>query len=158
MRAVVQRVTGASVTVAGEVVGEITGPGLCVLVGVTGTDDAGIARRCADKVYDLRIFDPVRLGVAACPPPGGRVSEASASDLGLPLLVISQFTLYGATRKGRRPTWDAAAPGEVAEPLVAEFVAHLRRRGAQVATGIFGADMAVALVNDGPVTLIVEVP
>ena len=144
MRAVVQRVREASVTVDGEVVGRIgdgTGQGLCVLVGVTHDDTEQTAARLAVKVHELRILD----------------GERSAADAGAPLMVVSQFTLYGDTRKGRRPTWNAAAPGPVAEPLVAHVVAVLRERGAEVETGVFGADMALALVNDGPVTLLLEV-
>ena len=159
MRAVVQRVDGARVTVAGEVVGAITGPGLCVLVGVTHTDTAALAARMADKVYDMRLFDEAALGerlTGVCLPPGQRPREVSASDVGLPVLVVSQFTLYGQTRKGRRPTWEAAAPGPVAEPIVAAFAQQLRDRGAEVATGRFGAAMRVELVNDGPVTVIVD--
>lgn len=140
MRAVLQVVTEASVTVEGEVVGSIVGPGLCVLVGVTHTDTPEIARRLAAKLWSLRVLD----------------GEKSCSDLSAPLLVISQFTLYGDARKGRRPTWNEAAPGPVAEPLVAEVVAALRALGADVATGVFGADMKVALVNDGPMTLVVD--
>lgn len=161
MRAVVQRVVGASVSVAGQVVGEIEGPGLCVLLGVTHEDTPDTASRCAGKVHDLRIFDPQRATAQShgriCVPPGSPHREASASDLGLPLLVVSQFTLYGQTRKGRRPTWELAAPGDVAEPLVDHFVAALRARGAHVATGVFAADMAVSMTNDGPVTLIIDV-
>jgi D-tyrosyl-tRNA(Tyr) deacylase len=159
MRAVVQRVDGARVTVAGEVVGAITGPGLCVLVGVTHTDTAALAARMADKVYDMRLFDEAALGerlTGVCLPSGQRPREMSASDVGLPVLVVSQFTLYGQTRKGRRPTWEAAAPGPVAEPIVAAFAQQLRDRGAEVATGQFGAAMRVELVNDGPVTVIVD--
>jgi D-aminoacyl-tRNA deacylase len=141
MRAVVQRVSEASVRVAGEVVGRLDGPGLCVLVGVTHDDTEAIAERMATKVHELRIL----------------TGERSAADTGAPLLVVSQFTLYGDTRKGRRPTWNAAAPGPVAEPLVEHLVATLRARGAHVETGAFGADMQVALVNDGPVTLVIEV-
>ena len=158
MRAVIQRVDGARVVVAGEVVGQVEGPGLCVLVGVTHTDTAQVAARLADKVYDMRLFDEESLGerlTQACVPPGGP-RELSASDLGLPVLVVSQFTLYGQTRKGRRPTWDQAAPGAVAEPMVAAFAARLRARGATVAEGRFGAAMRVELVNDGPVTVLVE--
>ena len=154
MRAVVQRVDGSDVVVAGEEVGRIDGPGLLVLVGITHSDDEAIARRLAQKVYDLRIFEAAR--VDACTVPGGS-REVSASDLGLPVLVVSQFTLYADTRKGRRPTWDAAAPGPVAEPLVGVVVDELRARGATVATGRFGADMRVGLVNDGPVTVIIDV-
>lgn len=141
MRAVVQRVTEASVVVDGEVVGAIKRPGLCVLVGVTHDDDEQTAERLAVKVHELRILR----------------DEQSASTTGAPLLVVSQFTLYGDVRKGRRPTWNAAAPGPVAEPLVEHVAATLRARGAEVATGRFGADMRLALVNDGPVTVLVEV-
>ncbi len=141
MRAVVQRARTASVSVAGSVVGAIDRPGLCVLVGVTHDDTAQDAARLAAKVHELRIL------------PG----ERSAAELDAPLLVVSQFTLYADTRKGRRPSWSAAAPGPVAEPLVEAFVAALRSRGATVATGVFGAWMEVALVNDGPVTVLVEV-
>ena len=154
MRAVIQRVDGADVVVAGEVIGSIAGPGLLMLVGVTHTDDEAIARRLAQKAYDLRIFDATRF--EACHEPGGP-KEVSASDLGLPVLVVSQFTLYADTRKGRRPTWDAAAPGPVAEPLVDIVADELRSRGASVATGRFGADMRVRLVNDGPTTIIIDV-
>ena len=140
MRAVVQRVSSASVTVDGEVVGAI-GAGLVVLVGVTHTDDLGKAAALARKVHELRILE----------------GQRSAADAGASLLVVSQFTLYADTRKGRRPTWNAAAPGPVAEPLVDAVVAALRERGAHVETGVFGAHMQVALVNDGPVTILVEV-
>ncbi|WP_344591189.1 D-aminoacyl-tRNA deacylase [Actinomadura vinacea] len=141
MRAVVQRVSEAGVTVEGRVVGEIEGPGLLVLVGVTHADTPAQARRLAAKLWGLRILQ----------------DERSCSDLNAPLLVISQFTLYGDARKGRRPSWIAAAPGEVAEPLVDAVVAELRALGAKVETGVFGADMKVALVNDGPITLILEI-
>ena len=140
MRAVVQRVSQASVQVNGTTVGRLPGPGLVVLVGVTHSDGAGTAAALARKVYHLRILR----------------DEKSAADLGAPLLVISQFTLYADTRKGRRPTWQAAAPGPVAEPLVTAFADALRERGASVQTGVFGADMQVMLVNDGPVTLILD--
>jgi D-tyrosyl-tRNA(Tyr) deacylase len=143
VRAVVSRVGSASVTVDGAVVGEI-GRGLLALVGVGRDDDAAAARAMARKVHELRVF------------PGGD-GAVSASDLGLPVLVVSQFTLYADTRKGRRPSWQDAAPGDVAEPLVDEVVGELRRRGATVATGVFGATMAVASVNDGPMTLLLEV-
>ena len=141
MRAVVQRVTRASVTVAGEVVGAVDRPGLLVLVGVTHADDAAQAAALARKVAGLRILR----------------DERSVLDEGAPVLVVSQFTLYADTRKGRRPSWGAAAPGPVAEPLVDAFAAGLRSLGLEVATGGFGADMAVELVNDGPVTLLLEV-
>ena len=143
MRAVVSRVATAAVTVDDAVVGEI-GRGLLALVGVSRTDDADAARTLARKIHELRIFP-------------GQDGEVSASDLGLPVLVVSQFTLYGDTRKGRRPSWTEAAPGEVAEPLVDEVVAELRRRGAEVATGVFGARMLVSSVNEGPMTLLLEV-
>jgi D-tyrosyl-tRNA(Tyr) deacylase len=141
MRAVVQRVSEASVQVEGKIVGQISKPGLCVLVGVTHDDTQEHARRLAAKLWTLRILD----------------GEKSCSDLGAPILLISQFTLYGDTRKGRRPTWQAAAPGPVAEPLVEATAAALRHLGAHVESGIFGAHMHVSLVNDGPVTLIIEV-
>ncbi|GLY74726.1 D-aminoacyl-tRNA deacylase [Actinoallomurus iriomotensis] len=144
VRAVVQRVSRASVSVDDEVVGAIDEPGLMVLVGVTHDDTPAHAAKLAAKLWGLRVFD-------------GPQAEASCSDLGAPLLVISQFTLYGDTRKGRRPSWLAAAPGPVAEPLVDEVVAALRRLGARVETGRFGADMKVTLTNDGPITLILEV-
>ena len=160
MRAVVQRVDGARVLVDGEVVGSIEGPGLCVLVGVTHSDSPALAARLADKVYDMRLFDEAALGerfTGRCLPPGQRPRELSASDVGLPVLVVSQVTLYGQTRKGRRPTWEQAAPRPAAEPLVSAFAEHLRGRGAPVAVGRFGAMMRVELVNDGPVTVTVEV-
>jgi len=145
MRAVVQRVTRASVTVGDEVAGAI-GPGLCVLVGVTHDDDLGRASKLADKLWHLRVLDDA-----------DGVMNVSASDTDAPILVISQFTLYGDTTKGRRPSWLAAARPEQAEPLVDAVVARLHELGATVATGRFRADMAVELVNDGPVTVIVEV-
>jgi D-tyrosyl-tRNA(Tyr) deacylase len=138
---VVQRVSEASVLVDGEVVGRIDRPGLCVLVGVTHDDTPAEAARLAGKLHTLRIL----------------AGERSAAEVGAPFLVVSQFTLYADTRKGRRPSWSAAAPAEQAEPLVEAVVAALRARGAEVATGRFGALMRVALVNDGPVTLILEV-
>jgi D-tyrosyl-tRNA(Tyr) deacylase len=140
--------------VAGDVVGSFDGPGLVVLVGVTHTDSAATAGRIADKVYDLRIFGSEHVPVDRTDVTG---REMSASDLGLPIMVISQFTLYADTRKGRRPTWDAAAPGPVAEPLVELVVSRLRERGADVSTGLFGADMQVSLTNDGPVTVQLDV-
>ena len=142
MRILVQRVTSASVTVGRDVVGAITpdGQGLLALVGVTHTDDTAKAQRLAEKVWQLRILD----------------DEKSASDVGAPILVVSQFTLYANTAKGRRPTWNAAAPAAAAEPLVTVFADALRGLGAQVETGVFGADMRVELVNDGPVTVLLE--
>jgi D-tyrosyl-tRNA(Tyr) deacylase len=142
MRAVVQRVLSAAVTVDGKVVGEITGPGLVVLLGVTHADGPREVSWTARKIWDLRIMR----------------EERSASDLGAPVLVVSQFTLYGDARKGRRPTWNAAAPGEVSEPLYEAVCIELERLGATVARGSFGADMQVSLVNDGPVTLVLESP
>lgn len=159
MRVVVQRVDGARVLVDGEVVGSIEGPGLCILVGATHTDTAEIAARLADKVYDMRLFDADSLigrGIDLRPPPGQAARELSASDVGLPVLVVSQFTLYAQTRKGRRPTWEQAAPRPVAEPLVSAFADQLRARGAAVAEGRFGAMMRVELTNDGPVTVLVD--
>jgi D-tyrosyl-tRNA(Tyr) deacylase len=137
---VVQRVTQASVTVDGQAVGAISGPGLLVLVGITHDDTPEKAAKLAAKLWGLRILD----------------GEKSCSDVSAPLLVISQFTLYADTRKGRRPTWQAAAPGPVAEPLVDALTLSLRDLGASVQTGVFGADMKVSLVNDGPVTIILE--
>ena len=158
MRAVIQRVDGARVLVDGAVVGEIEGPGLCVLVGATHDDTDASAAKLADKVYDMRLFDAHALGERVAGLPAGQhPKELSASDAGLPVLVISQFTLYAQTRKGRRPTWEQAAPGPVAEPLVAAFADRLRSRGATVAQGRFGAMMRVEMTNDGPVTIIVEV-
>jgi D-aminoacyl-tRNA deacylase len=142
MRAVVQRVLQASVSVDGTVVGSIDGPGLVVLLGVTHDDGPEQVRWTARKIWDLRIMR----------------EEKSASDLGAPVLVVSQFTLYGDARKGRRPTWNAAAPGLVSEPVYEQVCAELERLGATVARGSFGADMQVALVNDGPVTMILETP
>ena len=145
MRAVVQRVARATVTVAGEVVGAI-GAGLCVLVGVTHDDDEAAAAKLADKLWHLRILDDE-----------AGVMNLSAADAAAEVLVVSQFTLYGSTEKGRRPSWLAAARPEHAEPLVDAVVTRLRALGATVATGRFRTDMAVELVNDGPVTVIVEV-
>jgi D-tyrosyl-tRNA(Tyr) deacylase len=140
VRAVVQRASSASVTVDGEVVGQLPAPGLVVLVGVTHTDTPQTAAVLARKVYYLRIL----------------ADERSCADTGAPLLVISQFTLYADTAKGRRPSWQAAAPGPVAEPLVTAFANALAALGAAVQTGVFGASMQVQLVNDGPVTLILD--
>ncbi|MDT0305556.1 D-aminoacyl-tRNA deacylase [Streptomyces sp. DSM 44917] len=160
MRAVVQRVDGAAVTVGGETVGEITGQGLCVLVGATHADTPETAARMARKLWTLRVLE----------------GEKSCSDVGAPLLVVSQFTLYGDARKGRRPTWQAAAPGELAEPLVEAVCADLRALGAEVATGLpqpggWGCPQrrrhggtsqppgwgSVSLTNDGPFTVLLEI-
>ena len=142
MRVLVQRVTAASVAVDGEVVGAITpdGQGLLAMVGVTHGDDAVVARRMAEKLWQLRILD----------------DERSACDAGAPILVVSQFTLYANTVKGRRPSWNAAAPAAVAQPVVQAFAAALESLGAKVQTGRFGAHMQIALVNDGPVTVMLE--
>ena len=144
MRALIQRVNRASVTVDGEVVGEI-GRGLCVFVGVTHSDDDAIAARLAQRVWQLRVFDD-DAGFMNVP-----VAEAGGE-----VLVVSQFTLYGDTRKGRRPSWVAAARPEQAAPLIERFSAELAALGANVATGRFAAHMHVELVNDGPVTVTVE--
>lgn len=140
MRAVVQRVSQASVTVDGDVVGAIDGPGLLILLGVTHDDSEEKAATLAAKIWNLRILH----------------GERSAADEQAPILAISQFTLYADTRKGRRPSWSAAAPGAVSEPLYNSFCAALENLGAKVERGIFGADMQVALTNDGPVTLILD--
>jgi D-tyrosyl-tRNA(Tyr) deacylase len=142
MRAVLQRVTSASVVVGGEMVSAVDRPGLVALVGVTHDDGPEQVEWLARKIADLRLLR----------------DEQSVLDAGAPVLVVSQFTLYGDARKGRRPTWNAAAPGPVAEPVVDAVVAALRQRGIQVETGTFGADMAVSLVNDGPVTLVLDSP
>ncbi|HTQ17544.1 D-aminoacyl-tRNA deacylase [Mycobacterium sp.] len=142
MRVLVQRVSSASVSVDGEVVGAIRPDrqGLLALVGVTHSDDAGKARRLAEKLWNLRIL----------------TDEQSAADVDAPILVVSQFTLYADTAKGRRPSWNAAAPAAVAEPLVTAFAEALRGLGAHVQTGVFGANMQVELINDGPVTVFLE--
>jgi D-tyrosyl-tRNA(Tyr) deacylase len=150
---VVQRASGARVVVGSEVVAGFDGPGLVVLVGITHDDTPERSRRLAAKVHELRIFEPHH---ARDPVEDGR-HELSAAELGLPVIVVSQFTLYGDTRKGRRPTWTAAAPGPVAEPLVDAVAAELRERGAVVGTGMFGADMRIELTNDGPLTLVIDV-
>jgi D-aminoacyl-tRNA deacylase len=142
MRVLVQRVASAAVSVDGRVVGEIrpVGQGLLAFVGVTHDDDVDKARRLAEKLWQLRILD----------------NQRSASDINAPIIVVSQFTLYADTAKGRRPSWNAAAPGAVAEPLVDAFAEALRGLGAHVETGVFGAHMHVELINDGPVTVILE--
>jgi D-tyrosyl-tRNA(Tyr) deacylase len=142
VRAVVQRVLGASVTVAGETVGAIDGAGLLVYLGVTHDDGPADVTWMARKIWDLRILR----------------DERSASDVTAPVLVVSQFTLYGDARKGRRPTWQAAAPGPVSEPLYDAVCRALVDLGATVERGVFGADMQVSSVNDGPITMILESP
>ena len=140
MKAVVQRVLQAEVRVDGRVVGVLPRPGLLVYLGVAPTDGADEIAWMARKIWDLRILR----------------EEQSASDIGAPILVVSQFTLYGDARKGRRPTWQAAAPGEISEPIYERFCGELERLGAEVARGVFGADMQVDAVNDGPVTMLLE--
>jgi len=140
VRAVVQRVLSASVQAGDEVIGSIDGPGLLVFLGVTHSDGPAEVSWMARKVWELRIMR----------------GEKSASDLNAPVLVVSQFTLYGDVRKGRRPTWNAAAPGPVSEPIYYELCLELERLGAKVSRGNFGADMLVHLVNDGPVTMLLE--
>lgn len=140
MRAVLQRASRASVTVDGRVTASFDRQGIVALVGVTHDDGAEQVELIARKIADLRILD----------------DERSVLDEGAPVIVVSQFTLYADTRKGRRPTWNQAAPGPVAEPLVDAVVESLRGRGLEVGTGVFGADMKVELVNDGPITIIVE--
>jgi D-tyrosyl-tRNA(Tyr) deacylase len=142
VRAVIQRVLSASVSVDGQVVGETAGPGLLVYLGITHTDGDAEITWMARKIRDVRILR----------------DEQSAGDVGAPVLVVSQFTLYGDARKGRRPTWLAAAPREVSEPTYAAVCAELERLGTTVARGVFGADMQVASTNDGPITLILETP
>jgi D-tyrosyl-tRNA(Tyr) deacylase len=140
MRAVLQRVSRASVAVEGQVVGRLTGPGLVVLVGITHDDGPAEVAWLARKVRELRIMR----------------EEQSVADLGAAVLVVSQFTLYGDARKGRRPTWAAAAPGPISEPLYDAVCTELERLGTPVERGVFGADMALDLVNDGPVTLVLD--
>ena len=148
MRVVLQRASRAQVVVDGQVVGRLPSPGLVALVGITHTDTVEVVERLADKTWGLRIFDD--------PDQDQSAQERSASDQGAPILVVSQFTLYADVRKGRRPSWSAAAPGPFSEPLVEAYVAALRTRGASVETGIFGAHMQVELVNDGPVTIVLD--
>ena len=142
MRAVIQRVSSASVTVDGKVVGALSSPGLVVLLGVTHDDGPRDVTWMARKIWETRLFD----------------GERSASEIEAGVLVVSQFTLYGDARKGRRPTWAAAAPGPVSEPLYDAVCEELERLGARVERGVFGAHMEVALVNDGPVTLLLDSP
>lgn len=150
MRAVLQRVNRAAVLVDQEVVGQIARPGLLALVGATHDDGPEQVATVARKIAELRLFDGPGLDGSQ---PG---HEVSVTDLGAPVLVVSQFTLYADVRKGRRPSWNQAAPGAVAEPLVEAVVAALRERGLEVATGRFGADMRIDMEADGPVTILVE--
>lgn len=140
MRVLLQRANSARVVVGDQVTGELARPGLLALVGITHDDNEQIVVKMAEKTWGLRILP----------------DERSASDLHAPVLVVSQFTLYATTRKGRRPSWNKAAPGPISEPLVDAYCAALRRLGAEVSTGIFGADMKVELVNDGPVTILLD--
>ena len=140
MRAVITRVSSASVSVDGEVVGELPRPGLLVLAGVGRDDDAAAAKALAAKIWGLRILR----------------DELSASDVDAPILVVSQFTLFASTRKGRRPGWSKAAPGPVSEPIVEALASELEALGATVERGRFGADMQVASVNDGPITILID--
>ena len=140
MRAVIQRVTRAVVRVNGETVGAIEQTGYLILVGITHGDGAAQIAKLADKTANLRLLE----------------GEKSLLDEGAPVLAVSQFTLYGDAKKGRRPSWSAAAPGAVSEPLFNDYVQALREHGLHVETGVFGADMQVELVNDGPVTLILD--
>ncbi|EPD32290.1 D-aminoacyl-tRNA deacylase [Propionimicrobium lymphophilum] len=140
MRVVLQRAKSANVSIDGEIVGKIDSPGLVLLVGITHDDTPELTRRMAEKIWKLRILE----------------GEVSASDVDAPVLAVSQFTLYANTRKGRRPSWNQAAPGEISEPLFNQFVEDLRGLGAHVETGKFGAEMQVSLVNDGPVTIILD--
>lgn len=140
MRVILQRVSKASVEVDGETVGAIEGPGLLALVGITHKDSEVAVAKLAEKTLNQRIFE----------------GEKSASDINAPILAVSQFTLYADMKKGRRPSWSKVAPGHISEPVYDQYVKKLRELGAHVETGQFGADMQVNLVNDGPVTLILD--
>lgn len=140
MRVVLQRVTKASVRVDGQVVGEISEPGLVALVGITHSDTPETVEKLASKTWNLRLLE----------------GEKSCADLDAPILAVSQFTLYGDPKKGRRPSWSQAAPGDISEPLFDQYVEYLKSWGATVETGQFGADMQVELINDGPFTLILD--
>ena len=152
MKIVAQRASYGQVTVDGDVVGCLPSPGIVVLVGVTHTDTDAIAEKMAAKIWGLRILT----NPDGMDPEAWSRGDVSASDIDAPLLVISQFTLYGDTRKGRRPSWDQAAKADIAEPIFDHFVSSLRTLGAHVETGVFGALMEVSLTNSGPVTLILE--
>lgn len=140
MRVILQRVSEASVKVNDETVGSISEPGILALVGITHEDDEATVEKLAQKTWQLRILE----------------GEKSCSDVNAPILAVSQFTLYGDPKKGRRPSWSKAAPGNISEPLYDHYVEHLRSLGGKVETGVFGADMKVSLVNDGPFTLILD--
>lgn len=140
MKVVLQRVTRASVRVDEKVVGEISEPGLLALVGITHSDTPEIVEKLASKTWNLRLLD----------------GEQSCADLNAPILAVSQFTLYGDPKKGRRPSWSQAAPGDISKPLFNQYVENLKSWGATVETGQFGADMQVELLNDGPITLILD--
>ena len=156
MRAVVQRVDGASVVVEGQTIGAFEGPGLLVLIGVSVEDDESTCAVLADKIWKLRIFESAALKAAGKSVNSDSV-EVAAADASLPILAISQFTLFADTSNGRRPTWQQAARGPQAEPLVENVVRALRDLGAQVETGKFGADMRISAVCDGPMTVTLEV-
>ena len=152
MKIVAQRATQGQVSVDGKVVGQLPAPGLVLLVGVAQDDTNEQAEKLAAKIWGLRILE----GTDGSDPEAWSRGDVSASDIDAPLLVISQFTLYADTRKGRRPSWDAAAKADVAQPIFDHFVTTLRTLGAHVETGVFGALMDVTLTNHGPVTLILE--
>ena len=154
MKIVAQRASTGQVSVGGEVVGRLDSPGLVLLVGVTHDDTFAVAEKMASKIWGLRILE----GPGGATPEAWSRGDVSASDIDAPLLVVSQFTLYADTRKGRRPSWDAAAKADVAQPIFDHFVQALRGLGAHVETGVFGAHMEVSLTNTGPVTLILEMP
>ncbi|MDR2930534.1 MAG: D-aminoacyl-tRNA deacylase [Propionibacteriaceae bacterium] len=168
MRVVLQRASVAEVSVEDVTVGRLDGPGLVLLVGITHDDTEQKAARLAEKIWNLRVLDPdtitppdpdqsTAVNVKPLPDTPSMHSEVSAAQSNAPLLAISQFTLYGDTRKGRRPSWDGAAPANLAQPLFDHFVDCLRNLGARVETGVFGAMMQVSLTNDGPFTLILDV-
>lgn len=160
MRAVIQRANGAKCSVEGAVTGSFAGPGLVVLVGVTQSDTVAQAQTLARKIANMRIFDAPGAYDAAVAGseklPEARGKEVSALDLGLPILVVSQFTLYGDARKGNRPSWIAAAPGNMAQPLVEQVCVGLEALGIKVERGKFGADMQISFTNDGPFTVLLE--
>lgn len=152
MRAIIQRASSGHVVVDGEIVGRLPSPGLVILLGITHTDTMANAEKLARKIWDLRIIE----AEDGSNPEAWSKGDVSASEVDAPLLVISQFTLYADTRKGRRPSWSAAAPAPISEPLYEGFMSALRTLGAHVESGVFGAMMDVSLVNHGPVTLLLE--